>query len=97
VATVTLRGKLHYVNNDSRLGPCPCEPPNPGFWVLLALCAGGPPDTNGATTLLQNANWHEGDCAEVRGTWVTIGVNVKALCLDPNAQFITPCPIGPCP
>jgi hypothetical protein len=91
---VTLRGKLRYVGNDTRLAQCPCEPAaNPPLWVLLVSCAGGAPDAASVTQALTNANWNDGDCAAIQGDWLA---GKPFFCVDLQGAFITPCPNGPC-
>jgi hypothetical protein len=94
ISNVTvLKGKLHYIQNETRLGPCPCEPAyDPPLNALLAIASGTPDDLSAATSYLQNLGWTEGACVEVQGAFAMIGVNVPAFYL----QQITNCPIGPC-
>jgi hypothetical protein len=91
---VTLRGKLRYCDGDTRVVQCPCEAvKNPPLWVLLVSCAAGVADSATVTQILQNANWHDGDCIAVQGNWLTPR---ETLCVDQQAKFIAPCPRGPC-
>ena len=93
VALATLRGKLHYVQNETRLQQCACEPGSvPPLDVLLAIKNGMPDDIHGATNHLKNLGWADRTCVEVQGTFGVVGVNVQVFYFS----AIVACPIGPC-
>jgi hypothetical protein len=90
---IAIRGKLHYIENETRLWPCPCEPAyNPPLNVLLAIVSGVPDDVSGATSYLKNLGWAGGTCVEIQGVIATMGTNVGALYI----QQVRHCPTAPC-
>jgi hypothetical protein len=93
VALTKLRGKLHYIQNQTRLEQCACEPMGQApLNVLLAVSNGMPDDIDGATNYLRNLGWTDNTCVEIQGTPGLVGVNVNVFYLTKIAN----CPIGPC-
>lgn len=92
---MNLRGKLHFVQNESLLWQCPCEnPSNPPLNVLIALSNANPNPINGATVYIKGLGYAEGACVEITGDFRIIGNNVRAFGM--TSIHKCPNPAAPC-
>jgi hypothetical protein len=90
-----LRGKLHFVQNESLLRQCPCEAlSDPPLSVLIVISGGNPNPINGATIYIKGLGYTEGACVEIVGNFGTVGDNVKALVM--TSIHNCPNPSAPC-